>query len=68
MATKLTIPYSAFTGTGHGRIVGPGHPAILQDGDRDYIVYPAYDRQADGAPTLRIQQPGWTEDGWPVAI
>ena len=42
--------------------------AILQDGGRDYIVYHAYDRQADGAPTLRIQQLGWTEDGWPVAI
>ena len=50
------------------RFVGPGHPDILQDGDRDYIVYHAYDRQADGAPTLRIQQLGWTEDGWPVAI
>ena len=50
------------------RFVGPGHPDILQDGGREYIVYHAYDRQADGAPTLRIQQLGWTEDGWPVAI
>jgi len=50
------------------RFVGPGHSAILQDGGRDYIVYHAYDRQADGAPTLRIQPLGWTEDGWPVAI
>lgn len=50
------------------RFVGPGHPDILQGGAREFIVYHAYDRQADGAPTLRIQQLGWTEDGWPVAI
>ena len=51
-----------------GRFVGPGHPAILEDGGRAYIVYHAYDTEAEGRPTLRIQQLGWTEDGWPVAL
>lgn len=49
------------------RFAGPGHPAILHDGDRFLIVYHAYDTQAHGTPTLRIQPLGWTSDGWPVA-
>jgi arabinan endo-1,5-alpha-L-arabinosidase len=28
----------------------------------------AYDTKADGASTLRNEQLGWTEDGWPVAL
>jgi arabinan endo-1,5-alpha-L-arabinosidase len=50
------------------RFAGPGHPAILRESGRDHIVYHAYDTQARGVPTLRIQKLGWTEDGWPVAI
>ncbi|MDT8758563.1 arabinan endo-1,5-alpha-L-arabinosidase [Sphingomonas psychrotolerans] len=50
------------------RFVGPGHIAILREPGRDYIVYHAYDTQASGAPTLRIQPLGWTDDGWPVAF
>jgi arabinan endo-1,5-alpha-L-arabinosidase len=50
------------------RFVGPGHSALLSDGGQDYIVYHAYDTRAEGAPTLRIQRLGWTEDGWPVAL
>lgn len=53
-------------GTGE-RFVGRGHVAILQDGADNYIVYHAYDTQANGAPTLRIQPLGWGADGWPVA-
>lgn len=50
------------------RFVGPGHVAILREPERDYIVYHAYDTQARGVPTLRIQPLGWTDDGWPVAL
>jgi arabinan endo-1,5-alpha-L-arabinosidase len=49
------------------RFVGPGHVAILRE-TQDYIVYHAYDTQASGVPTLRIQPLGWTGDGWPVAL
>lgn len=49
-----------------GRWVGPGHPAILSMGGTDYVAYHAYDREAAGRPTLRIQRIGWKE-GWPVA-
>lgn len=51
-----------------GRFAGPGHPAILAEGDRHLIVYHAYDVKKGGAPTLRVQPLGWTEDGWPVAL
>ncbi|HEX8301340.1 arabinan endo-1,5-alpha-L-arabinosidase [Sphingomonas sp.] len=50
------------------RFVGPGHAAVLQEGGREHIVYHAYDTKASGAPTLRIQRLGWTEDGWPVGL
>lgn len=49
------------------RFKGPGHCAVLQDTDADYIVYHAYDSQNNGRPTLRIQKLVWTADGWPVA-
>ena len=47
---------------------GPGHPAILREPERDYIVYHAYDAKKDGASTLRIQPIHWTKDGWPVPM
>lgn len=50
------------------RFAGPGHVAILREPKQDYIVYHAYDTQARGVPTLRIQPLGWTDDGWPVAL
>lgn len=51
-----------------GRWRGPGGASILRDGDRDYIVYHAYDAKNKGVPTLRIQLLGWTKKGWPVAL
>jgi arabinan endo-1,5-alpha-L-arabinosidase len=44
---------------------GPGHNAILQEEDTDYIVYHAYDAENNGARTLRIAVLDWDEDGWP---
>ncbi|EGF92888.1 endo-a1,5-arabinanase [Asticcacaulis biprosthecium C19] len=45
---------------------GPGHCAVFEDEGVHYIVYHAYDGQAGGRPTLRIQALNWTEDGWPT--
>ena len=55
--TQVTFPTE--------RWKGPGHNAILQEEDVDYIVYHAYDAENNGAPTLRIDQLAWDEDGWP---
>jgi arabinan endo-1,5-alpha-L-arabinosidase len=45
---------------------GPGHNAILQEGDTDYIVYHAYDAESGGTSALRINPLAWDDDGWPV--
>ena len=50
------------------RFRGPGHPGHFRDADgTDYVAYHAYDREARGAPTLRIVAVRWGADGWPVA-
>lgn len=50
------------------RFRGPGHAGWLHDKDgRDYVVYHAYDREKNGAPTLRIAPVRWGADGWPIA-
>lgn len=51
---------------GNDRYRGPGHNAILVDGDRYYNVYHAYDANDGGAPYLRIAELTWGEDGWPI--
>ena len=51
------------------RFRGPGHAGYMRDTDgTDLIVYHAYDKQANGAPTLRIAKLRWGADGWPVAV
>jgi arabinan endo-1,5-alpha-L-arabinosidase len=50
------------------RFRGPGHPGHFRDADgTDYVVYHAYDREKNGAPTLRMAPLRWGADGWPVA-
>lgn len=44
---------------------GPGHNAVLQDGDTDYLVYHAYDAENRGIETLRIAPLHWDDGGWP---
>ena len=41
--------------------------SVLREGDRDYLVFHAYDSQHSGTPTLRISPLYWTPDGWPRA-
>ncbi len=52
---------------GDERFKGTGHNAYLRDGERDYLVYHAYDTEQKGTPTLRISPIHWTPDGWPRA-
>lgn len=49
------------------RYRGPGHAGHFRDADgTDYIVHHAYDREHNGAPTLRLVRLRWGADGWPV--
>lgn len=47
---------------------GPGHCGLYHDGDRDLIVYHAYDTEHGSVPTLRIAELSWSTDGWPSAL
>jgi arabinan endo-1,5-alpha-L-arabinosidase len=53
--------------TGNERFKGTGHNSVLREGERDYLVYHAYDTSNAGTPTLRISPIYWTADGWPRA-
>jgi arabinan endo-1,5-alpha-L-arabinosidase len=52
---------------GNTRFKAFGHNAFLRDGERDYLVYHAYDTEQGGKPNLRISPVSWTPDGWPRA-
>lgn len=77
-ATEITGPYrdrnNVLMTSGGGHIViqgderwkGPGHCAVLLDGDESWLVHHAYDAQANGIPTLRIEKLTWDEENWPV--
>lgn len=51
---------------GDERWRGPGHCAVLLDGEGNWLVHHAYDAEANGIPTLRIEKLVWDEDNWPV--
>lgn len=51
----------------NGRVIGPGHCAVLQERRRDLLVHHFYDREANGVPTLQVRPLTWDKDGWPVA-
>jgi arabinan endo-1,5-alpha-L-arabinosidase len=52
---------------GSGRWRGAGHNAILVEDDTWYLAFHAYDGDAAGTPTLRIEKLTWDDDGWPVS-
>jgi arabinan endo-1,5-alpha-L-arabinosidase len=55
--TQITFPSQRWR--------GPGHNAIIQDGETDYIAYHAYDAQNNGIPTLQIDPLVWDTEAWP---
>jgi arabinan endo-1,5-alpha-L-arabinosidase len=48
-----------------GAMIGPGHAAILLDGDRYWFSFHFYDGTRRGVPTYAIRPMRWAEDGWP---
>lgn len=50
-----------------GRVIGPGHCAVLHDGPNWYLAHHFYDAQAEGKPTLLIRELQWDRTGWPRA-
>lgn len=79
-ATTITGPYvdrdgkklTAGGGTEilatHGTIIGPGHPAVLQDGPDSYLVYHYYhDARTPATGRLAMNKLDWA-DGWPVVV
>jgi arabinan endo-1,5-alpha-L-arabinosidase len=50
-----------------GRFIGPGHPAVIQEGEAAWLSYHFYDGERAGAATLAVRQLEWDSGGWPVA-
>jgi arabinan endo-1,5-alpha-L-arabinosidase len=63
------IPMTRGGGTvvlrGEGRIVGPGHEAVLADGPRWYLVHHFYDGGDRYRSKLQVRPLTWSADGWP---
>jgi arabinan endo-1,5-alpha-L-arabinosidase len=52
---------------GAGRYRGPGHNAVVLAETGAFNIYHAYDANAGGAPTLRVAELVWDEEGWPIS-
>jgi arabinan endo-1,5-alpha-L-arabinosidase len=50
------------------RFKGPGGASVYEENGAYFIVYHAYDAEKNGKPVLRIQNLGWTADGWPNVV
>jgi arabinan endo-1,5-alpha-L-arabinosidase len=53
--------------SGYGRVRGPGHGSVLEEGGQHYLVHHFYDAADGGTPTLQIRPLLWGSDGWPLA-
>ena len=49
-----------------GRVRGPGHNSVLQEGDQYYLVHHYYDADDEGRSKLQIRPINWIDD-WPTA-
>ena len=49
-----------------GRVRGPGHNSVLQQGDAYYLVHHYYDADDQGRSKLQVRPIVWIED-WPTA-
>ena len=52
---------------GYGNVKGPGHNAVLTEGEKDWLIHHFYDANPMGMATLQIRPLLWADDGWPLA-
>ena len=50
--------------SGAGRVRGPGHNAVITEGDRHLLVHHFYDMADDGRSKLQVRPLTWDADGW----
>ena len=51
----------------HDHVRGPGHCAVLKDGDAWWLVHHFYESRERYVPTLHVRPIHWASDGWPLA-
>ncbi|GAB7040060.1 MULTISPECIES: arabinan endo-1,5-alpha-L-arabinosidase [Catenuloplanes] len=49
----------------HDAVHGPGHPAVLRDGDQDVLIYHYYTPAGDAKLGINLLR--WDSAGWPAA-